>query len=276
MKVAIVSETKEFKRYLSLLDVPWGEPNIGMLARLIRAHLRRVPFENISKLYYWKTMGLHASMDLTQYLDGIDRFQFGGTCYSNAFHLNGLLRYLGFEARLCGADMSKPDVHIVNVVRVEGREYLVDVGYAAPFLAPIPLDLRENYSISFGTDTYVIRPTDLSGRTRVELHRKGTLYHGYLVNPLSRGIQEFSEVIAASFSGDAVFMNAVLLVRFEEGSSTVIHNKELIETQGTKVTRTLLSTPDRLVDAIQTAFGIPNNMVRLALNGMTLERGAWN
>jgi len=37
--------------------------------------------------------------------------------------------------------MAKLDVHIVNVVKIGNREYLVDAGYAAPFAAPVPLEM---------------------------------------------------------------------------------------------------------------------------------------
>jgi N-hydroxyarylamine O-acetyltransferase len=150
----------EYKRYLSLLGVSATIPDLDTLVRLVRAHVLTVPFENVSKLYYGKTGSVDAAMDLTQYLDGIERHHFGGTCYAGAFHLNQLLRELGFRAALCGADMRRPDVHLVNVVSLGGREYLVDVGYAAPFIEPMPMDVPEAYDIRRGTDRYVVLPRD--------------------------------------------------------------------------------------------------------------------
>src|SRR5512143_789806 len=92
--------------YLRLLGLRPRVPSLEALTELTGAHLVRVPFENVSKLYY----------------------------------LYRLLENLGYRVRLCGADMSRPDVHLVIVVTVEGHEYVVDGGYGAPFLAPLPRD----------------------------------------------------------------------------------------------------------------------------------------
>jgi len=274
--MSIVYEESEFKRYLSLLDVPESEPSMEMLRRLVEVHLGRVPFENISKLCYRKTMGPHASMDLTQYLNGIEQFHFGGTCYANAFHLNELLKYLSFDVALCGADMSKPDVHLVNVVELEGRKYLVDVGYAAPFLEPIPLDLRHDYVVSSGTDRYVLAPKDETGRSRMTLHRNGSPHHGYLINPRARNIDEFTDVIADSFKPEATFMNAILLARFDRDCSHMLHNMTYLELRGTSAEKKELNTRDQLVGLIEEKFGIPEAISRAALDNLDLSKDPWS
>ena len=126
-----------FEDYLNLLGVQRREPGIEALSEIVQAHLTRIPFENISKLYYKKQLGLRSLPSLELFLDGIERFHFGGTCYTNNYYFGQLLANLGYETKLCGADMSNPDVHLVNMVTVEKRQYLVDVGYAAPFLMPL-------------------------------------------------------------------------------------------------------------------------------------------
>ena len=143
-----------------------------MLTQIVRAHLATIPFENISKLWRWRTSGFKGLVGLTQFLDGIEQYHFGGTCYSNNFHLHQLLAYLGFDVTLCGADMSAPDVHMVNIVRIAGREYIVDVGYASPFFEPLPRDLTNDHIVSFGDDTYVLSPRDSSGRSRLTFHKE--------------------------------------------------------------------------------------------------------
>jgi arylamine N-acetyltransferase len=61
--------------------------------------------------------------------------------------------------------MSAPDVHMVNIVTLDGRPYLADVGYAAPFLAPLPLDLAQDQEIAWGRERYVLKPRDAAGRS---------------------------------------------------------------------------------------------------------------
>jgi arylamine N-acetyltransferase len=131
--------------YLRLLGVSAREPNLSALKNLVRAQMMRVPFENISKLKWKHESGGAGIPDLKRYLRGIRDYNFGGTCYTNASHFHSLLAHLGYDVKLCGADMSQPDVHLVNVVRIDNREYLVDVGYAAPFLEPLPFDRDSDF-----------------------------------------------------------------------------------------------------------------------------------
>jgi hypothetical protein len=83
-------------------------------------------------------------------------------------------------------------------------------------------------------------------------------------------------VIADSFGPEATFMNALLLVRCEADRSTVVHNRELIELQGTDVQRTVLPTTEALVRTIHTAWGMPESIVRRALEGLSFNGDAWN
>ena len=238
--------------------------------------MMKVPFENISKLYRWKTSGSHELVDSAQFLDGIEEYHFGGTCYSNNYYLYQLLTSLNYDVVLCGADMSKPDVHIVNIVRVGGKEYIVDVGYAAPFLKPLPRDLSSNHVVSFGTDRYVLSPRDATGRSQLKLYRDGVAHHGYLVNPTPRRIEEFNHIIADSFSPDATFMNAVLLVRFDTDHSTILHNMTYIESRESTLQKSPLKTSEDPICAIEEHFSIPTFISRVALDCLSMRHDAWN
>ena len=156
-------------RYLGVLGVSRKAPSSAALCELV-AHVTRIPFENISKLHYRKRLGLTDLVPLPLYLDGIERYSFGGTCYPNNFHFYTLLASLGYEVRLCGADMTNPDVHMVIMVRVSGQEYLVDGGYAAPFVIPLPRGSRADFVVTLGGDRYVRKPQDSNGFSRLELY----------------------------------------------------------------------------------------------------------
>jgi N-hydroxyarylamine O-acetyltransferase len=256
-------------RYLRILGVPRREPGLGALAELTSAHLRRVPFENVSKLYHRQDAGMRLP-DLARFLDGIEHHRFGGTCYSNNFHFHELLAHLGYRVSLCGADMSAPDVHVVNTVDLAGRPYLVDVGYAAPFLSPLPLDLDRDHEVRWGSDRYVLEPRASAGRSRVQLFRDDRLHHGYQVNPRPRRIQEFERVIAASFEKSATFMNALLVARFFPGRSVTLRNLTLTETRAGSSRVSRLPHRDELAEAIERHFGISRDITRRALEGVDL------
>lgn len=261
-------------RYLGLLGLSRRQPSFDALKELVAAQMMRVPFENISKLYYRKHLGLRDIPDIQTYLAGIERYHFGGTCYSNNYHLYLLLANLGYTVKLCGADMHSPDAHLALLVTVEEREYLIDVGYAAPFLAPLPRDLAEDYTIVLGRDRYVLKPQDANGCSRLELYRDGKLKHGYLAKPAPKRIEDFS--VGDSFSDDATFMNALLLVRFYPDRSLVIHNLTIIESQGTTSQSHSLSSRAQLGQVVEEYFNIPQDIVKEAVNELRQLNDAWN
>jgi N-hydroxyarylamine O-acetyltransferase len=262
-------------RYLSALGVSPQKPSLDALQELIAAHLIRVPFENISKLYNRKHHGLTSLPPIELYLDGIERYHFGGTCYSNNFHFYSLLSALGYDVKLCGADMSDPDVHLVVIATLDQREYMVDAGYGAPFLAPLPRDLGTDYVTTLGRDRYVLKPQDPSGHSRLQVYRDGQMQHGYLVKPAPRRIEEFAPVIADSFRPTATFLNALLLVRFYPGRALMIHNLTLVESEGSTSSVHQLSGRAALIAKIVECFGMPRSIVAETVSELGELKDVW-
>jgi len=257
-------------RYLGLLGLPARRPSLDALAELTATHLMRIPFENVSKLFYRHDALRRGLPDLSRFLDGIEGYHFGGTCYANNFHFCQLLAHLGYRVTLCGADMNAPDVHIVSVVTLDGRRYLVDVGYGAPFLEPLPLDGTEDREIVWGAYRYVLRPADAGQRPRLDLYRDGVLKHGYVLNPAARRIEEFADIIAESFAERATFMNALLISRFGKDRSTMLRNLTLISSEGSAWYLREITEADQLPGIIEREFGMPRDIVRKALDGVRL------
>jgi len=257
------------------LGIARVSPNLQGLIELVQAQLTCVPFENISKLHYKKRFGLTAMPSISRYLEGIEKCHFGGTCYSNNYYFYRLLVSLGYDAKFCAADMATPDVHAVIMVSVNGREYLVDAGYAAPFLDPLPRDLKCDYVVELGRDRYVLKPQDGAGCSTLELHRSGMLKHGYLAKPAPRTIDDFRRVIADSFRAEATFLNSILVTRFFAGRSIVVHNLSLIESQGDRCEVRTLKDHDEVSAAIHRHIGIPHSIVADAVADLTVMQDAW-
>ncbi len=258
-----------FTLYLGLLGVRRRPPSLDALSELTLAHLTHVPFENISKLYYRRDPAGCGLPTIEQYLDGIERYHLGGTCYANNFHFHRLLAHLGYEVALCGADMSAPDVHLVNIVTLGDCQYLVDGGYAAPFLAPMPLRLSGEYELAWGRERYVLKPRDNLGRWRLELHREGILRHSYYVNPTPRRIEEFAKAIADSFRPQSTFMNAILIARFYPRRSVTLRNLDLIEADAAGCTVRAVAR-ERLPDTIEEQFNIAREITEPVLDSFSL------
>ena len=248
-------------RYLAVLGVAHQEPTLDALRELVTAHLTHIPFENISKLHNRKHHGLTGLPSIQLYLDGIERHHFGGTCYANNFHFYSLLAFLGYDVKLCAADMANPDVHVVIMVTVDGREYLVDGGYGAPFLSPMPRDLTTDYVVALGRDRYVLTPQDAKGQSRLEMYRDGQQKHGYVAKLAPMRIEEFRQVIAKSFRPDATFMNSVLLTRFYSDRAVMIHNLMLVESRGSESIVRPLASRDQLAATVEEYFDMPRAIV---------------
>jgi arylamine N-acetyltransferase len=268
--------TATFTRYLRILGVDRRAPSLEALTELTRAHLTGVPFENVSKLYRYRRSGLRGIPDVSEYLDDIERNHLGGTCYTNNYFLYLLLDALGYEVALCGADMSNPDVHLASIVKLDGREYIVDAGYGAPFLAPIPRDLERDHEVLLGSERYVLRPRDAEGRSRLEQHRDGKPSHGYTLKPAPRRIEEFAGVIENSFAPAATFMNALAVVRFWPGRSLALHNQTLIESEGLRARKERIASPADLPRVIEERFSIPQAITRVAMEGLRLTEDPWD
>lgn len=255
---------KHFEKYLKLLGISRSQPSLKFLNNIVKAHLIKIPFENISKLLY-KKQGMDDIPDLSTYLDGIDKYNFGGTCYANNYYINLLLNHLGFDVMLCGADMKNPDVHIINIVTIDKQQYIVDAGYAAPFLKPLPLFLNKDLTISLGNEKFIIKPKDEISNSKIEHYYNGELKHWYTAKPKERSIKEFRNVIKGSYSDEALFMNIFRITRFTENGSLVLRNLQLTESNGSNYT-TIDFTRNELPQIVEDKFFIPADISREALN----------
>jgi arylamine N-acetyltransferase len=237
----------------------------------VQAQITRVPFENISKLWLTKTQGATTVPSLEQHLDSIERYHFGGTCYANNPYFAELLRHLGYEVAMCGADMSNPDVHVVSIVHLDRREYLVDVGYGAPFFEPMARDLDRELEIAFGRNRFVLHPQDGRGRSRMDHFRDGELIHGYVAKPEPREIGHFDEIIRHSYSSAATFMNVVVVERFFDTHSVRFHNYTLTESTKNGAFTTELAGRNELAAALEGHCGFPREIVLDVIADITLE-----
>lgn len=253
-----------FEKYLHLLGVKRTAPTFDLLNKIVTANLIRVPFENISKLIL-KKEGMYDIPDLATFLSGIEKYNFGGTCYANNYYLFLLLKHLGFDIILCGADMNEKDVHIVSMVIINGKEYIVDVGYAAPFYNPIELNLSQDHVIEFGNEKYVLKPRDKKGYSKMEHYINGELKHGYTAKPFPREINFFKEVIEDSYADYSTFMNAIRITKFTNNGFLSLRNLGF-----TKMNYGNISPIDISIDEIpQVAkenFGMPAEKVSIALS----------
>lgn len=123
------------ERYLKRLKMTREAPTREYLDRLIFAHQKTIPFENLNTMDFNEPVSLEPSKIAEKFLDR----NRGGYC----FELNGLfsllLRSLGFDAWMCPCRQLRhkesypvPIAHCGVLVYLDGKELFCDVGYGGP------------------------------------------------------------------------------------------------------------------------------------------------
>lgn len=262
-------------QYLRILGLEHCDPCYEELEKLVYAHVTKIPFENISKLYYKRNIGLHTLIDINRHLDGIEYQNLGGTCYANNYYFYLLLKYLGYDVIFCGADMDSPDVHVLIIVTIDRQEFLLDGGYGSPFIMPIPLGLNKDFILTHGQERYHFKPRDKNNKIKLEYYLNDELSHGYMVKPIDRKIEYFNEVIQSSFNDKSSFMNKFTLVCFGQDSSVSIRNFNLIEVKDNLVKIRKLQNREELMQTAYDLFSIKREFVSDVIDELALRNEQW-
>ena len=266
--VSATAVAEPYARYLRTLgfnDVPTG---ITGLEELVRRHLCRIPFENVSKLLLIAREGAGRITTLTEFLEGIDHLDLGGTCYTSNPFFAELLRFIGYDADLLGADMTNPNVHTVVRVRIDGIAYHVDVGYAAPLYQPIRLD-RLPFEVVQGDYRYVVEG-DGSGECRMKVWRGRELAHGYAVHQPPRSLQFFRGIILDSYAPGRTFTSCLRITRFFDRHAVELRDANMTLYRGEETEVTVLRSTKELREAVDRQFAMPHCPIERAVE--MLER----
>lgn len=140
--------------YLQILKLKREKPTLAFLEKIIESHLTVFPFENISKLIYYRDRKKNGFIipPVDHFLTGYVDNNYGGTCFAINSNLQKLLDELGYETAL--ANLSNE--HMAIIVTFAGEKYYIDCGSAAPLFQPIPFETDEAFLASFGNDSVQI------------------------------------------------------------------------------------------------------------------------
>ncbi|MBT2476914.1 arylamine N-acetyltransferase [Streptomyces sp. ISL-94] len=245
-----------FDAYLRRLGVPGpaAAPSAEGLFALQRAHLERVPYENID-IHLGRPPGIDPELSARRFAAG-----HGGYC----FHLNGafaaLLGHLGYDVTLhlggVYEETGAQDVngnHLALTVRVDGAEYLVDVGLGDGPHEPLPL--REG-AYDQGGFSYRLEP--LAGPLEGWTYRNpfGPFpVMNFLSAPAA--MDDFdAEHLRLSTAEDSPFVRTLALLRRDAESLDLLRGRILTRIDPAKgPSERELTTPEEFYEAIATVFG---------------------
>lgn len=114
--------------------------NLNSLRLIQKQHLLTVPFENLDMHLY-----KHLKTDFDSLYNKIVNGKRGGICYE----LNGLLYFMlksiGFKVKVLGGKVLKQNGsyfdHMLLIVELDQKDYLVDVGFGDNFLEPLKFEI---------------------------------------------------------------------------------------------------------------------------------------
>lgn len=239
--------------WLSRLGLPSDLPvTLDSLTTIIRAHLDRIPFENLSVF-----CGDVPEIDPDALAAKILHHRRGGYCVELNPLLCAGLRALGFDARLRMArvlwqrDVPGPRSHCLCLVRLDGGEYLVDVGFGGPGpTAPLLL----------GSDD-----PDLRTETRAEL---GTVLSRRVGKGDWRDLYAFTDELttmsdvqagnwlAATLPG-SIFTRGLIVTRHSGDTRMVLDGATFRKfAKGAEPEVESLQTPDAVLTCLDEVFGI--------------------
>lgn len=121
--------------YLERIGLPGPAPGLHALHE---AHVRAIPFENLDPV-----LGRTPELDLAAIADKLVTRRRGGYCYEHALLFAAVLQRSGYAVsrRMSRVQPHRagPRTHMMLVATERGVDHLVDVGFGAGMLAPMPL-----------------------------------------------------------------------------------------------------------------------------------------
>jgi len=251
---------------LSYLGCGREKPSVPYLNRLIRAYIRRVPWESVSRLVkrhttpktefcprwpdeFWQEALNHGT---------------GGTCFENNLAFFTLLNKLGFDGYLTINDMEQPACHTASVIQFHEQRYLADV--AIPIHCALPIHANQLTRRSTEFHHYTIRP-ERNRRYSIERshHPKRRIFT-FVDVPVP--LEEYCGAVQRDYEETGYFLDRVIIVKMIEGRLWRFSSIDLpykLEGFDKASKQEVLLEANTLAKSLSEHFGIDEAKIALAL-----------
>ena len=231
------------------------QPDLETLTRLQRAHLIRVPFENLD--IHWK---IPIALDEKKFYEKIVSSRRGGFCYELNGLFNILLRSIGLETRLIsarvfnGTEFGPEFDHMAIIVTIDGDDYLADIGFgsftAEPLRFVLDIEQRDPEGI------FVIRKFD-DKYFEVAKRADDTWIPEYIFQDVSRQLSEFTDMCDfQQYSPDSHFTKGKLCSIMTETGRKTLAEKSFIVTENGRKIETPVNSESEFYNLLEREFGI--------------------
>lgn len=221
------------KKYLQRIHFSGDlTPSLQLLQQLQKQHLLHIPFENLS-IHYQQNIEL----DINQIYQKVVVNHRGGFCYELNGLFYALLQQLGFEVKRISARVFSKEKgygqefdHLAVVARIDGIDYLTDVGFGEFTFAPLQITLdipqkdnRGTFKIEKHDETYLQASQLVEGEWQPQ----------YIFTLLPREYQDYTDMCHYHQTSPLSHFtqNRLCSLATEEGRITVSGNDLKIKTK---------------------------------------------
>ena len=241
--------------YLHRLGVERGKADLAFLKKIHKAHLLAIPFENLD-IHYGKKIIL----DIRPIFEKVILNKRGGFCFELNSLFYHLLIHLGYDAYLASARVFKdagytPEFdHMIIIVRLDGLNYLADVGFGSLFTEPkqinsqAQLDYTEYFKFFKDPDDHLI----------LKRSSDGVVYStAYKFDLIRREMIEFmGRCVYHQESPESHFkQNKLITQLFPEGRITLTDRKLKLHLKG-ELKELPVMNEDEFLSKLEDHFGV--------------------
>lgn len=255
-------------KYLERLGVNWpGRPTVETLFQIQRAHVERIPYENIDGYLEGHLISMKPSHSVQQILSHSVRQILsgrGGVCFQTNVALAMLLRTLGYEADnhwgevrfTREEDVADSEVlsggHVALTVRAEGETWLLDAGMGDAIYEPLPL--REGRyrqdPFSFGLERWRRAPDGWRFRNDPSGSFVSMVF---TTQPTSLDV---FKPVAAGLAQSSRFSRTLTVQRRQHAGADVLRGRILTRIDANGRSRKVIQTEEEWFECLTGLFGL--------------------
>ncbi len=231
-------------------------PTLQVLGDLLRAHVLRVPFENLDV-----QLGRSTTIEPEAAFDKIVSRNRGGWCYEHNGLFGWALSEIGFEVTRVAAAVMRADRgsiadnnHLTLLVRAGGSDdtWLVDVGFGGSMIVPIQLRDGAYDQAPFRLG---LRQMDASRWQFWEDAGDGEFSFDFTAEAADEAALDKKCRYLQTSPESSFVLNLVAQIRLPEAHTT-LRGKVFSQASPEGITTRILESPDELVTTLREEFGL--------------------
>lgn len=233
-------------------------PTLAVLRELCRLQTRAIPFENLDPL-----LGTVPALELASVQDKLVGARRGGYCYEQNGLMQSVLKDLGFETRSLAARvlLNAPPgtltarTHMLLLVRIEGRDWLADVGFGRATPTG-PLLLEAGLEQETPHESYRIESADDEFDLRIRIARDWVLMYRFnLTGHLPADYAVYNHYVATA-PGSFFRRSIVAALAAQDGRHVLFDDRLAFLHRDGRREETLLPDAETLIAVLDETFGI--------------------